>query len=87
METLTMKYGNFEYRVVFDKKDGHFILQLFEYEGVYYFISKQPSIPLGFNYHQLKSSFDQHLEAFKKPTLPIESIKSIQELPITNPSR
>ncbi len=77
-----MKYGNYEYRVVFDPKDGHFILQLFEMDGVYYYISKQPSTPLGFNLEQLKTSFKKFEEALGKPVILKESIKDIHDLPL-----
>jgi hypothetical protein len=77
-----MEYGNYEYRIVIDQLEEYYILQLFELNGVYYFVSKKPQAILGYNLDQLKTNFNMHYQAFEKPTLPIDSIKDIHDLPL-----
>ena len=77
-----MKCGNFEYRVVFDKQNGHFVIQLFEKNDIYYFISKLPSVPYGYSLEKLQENINLFMEAMKKPVLLIENIKEISSMPL-----
>ncbi len=70
-----MQYGNFEYRVVHDKSQGYCVMKLYEKNGIYYFVSKMPSIPYGNSLENLKSDVDKFVNAFKKPVLLFENIK------------
>lgn len=78
-----MRHGNFEYRVVFDKQNGHFIIQLFEKGGIYYFISKTPSTPCGYSFEKLRESTNLFMEAMQKPVLLLENIKDIANMPLS----
>jgi hypothetical protein len=77
-----MRHGNFEYRVVFDKQNGHFIIQLFVKNDIYYFISKLPSVPHGYSLEKLQENITLFMEAMQKPVLLIENIKEISSMPL-----
>ena len=69
-----MEYGNFEYRVVYDKSQGFCVMKLYEKKGIYYFISKMPSIPYGNSLENLKMDVDKFVDAFKKATINFDTI-------------
>jgi hypothetical protein len=50
-------------------------MKLYEKNGIYYFVSKMPSIPYGNSLENLKSDVDKFVNAFKKPVLLFENIK------------
>lgn len=77
-----MKYGNYEYRAVFNKMNGFGIMQLFERDGKYYFISKSTSTPRGNSEKALKTNLLLFIEALDKPILSYEDIHEISDLPL-----
>ena len=77
-----MKYGNYEYRAVFSKMNGYGIMQLFERDGKYYFISKSMSMPWGNSLDSLKSNLLLFIGAADKPILLFEDILEITALPL-----
>jgi hypothetical protein len=76
-----MRYGNFEYRVVSTPSEGLYILKLFEFDGIYYFISKHPSTPRGNNTETLREEVTKFLEALEKPVLMVGSILEMEKMP------
>ena len=78
-----MKYGNYEYRAVYNKMNGYGIMQLFERDGKYYFISKSTSVPWGSSDVNLRNNLLLFITALEKPVLLFEDILEIQELPPT----
>jgi hypothetical protein len=52
-------------------------MKLYEKKGIYYFISKMPSIPYGNSLENLKGDVEKFTNAFKKPVLLFENIKDI----------
>lgn len=79
-----MRYGNFEYRVVSKPSEGFYILKLFEFDGIYYFISKHPSTPYGNSVETLCADAAKFIEALKKPVLKYESILEMEKKPPEN---
>ena len=77
-----MKYGNFEYRVVSNGPTGYYVLQVFEKDGVYYFISKQPASPYATSFEQLKSNLKGFNDALEKPILLFSDIREMSSMPL-----
>jgi hypothetical protein len=75
-----MNYGNFEYRVVFKNSEGYYIMKLFEKDGKYYFISKEPSIPYGNLLENLKADLLSFSNALNKSALDYSEILDTKEL-------
>lgn len=76
-----MKHGKFVYRVVFNKLNGYCIMQVFEKDGIIYFVSKKPSIPYGNDSVSLKNNLLNYIEAFNMPIINYENIREISTLP------
>jgi len=77
-----MKYGNYEYRVVSNSTEGYCIMQLFEKDGIYYFISKKAASPWANSVDNLKSNLNMFNDALKKPILLFSDIKDITSMPL-----
>lgn len=77
-----MKYGNYEYRVVSNSLEGYCVMQLFEKDGIYYFISKKSSSPWANSFDSLKSNLKLFNEALEKPILLFSDIKEISLMPL-----
>lgn len=77
-----MIYGNYEYRVVSHSTEGYYIMQLFEKDKIYYFISKTSSSTWGNSFNNLKSNLKMFNEALEKPILLFSDIRDISLMPL-----
>jgi hypothetical protein len=75
-----MKYGNYEYRTVYSKMNGYVVMQLYESDGKFYFISKSPSVPWGSSDVNLRINLLLFIKALDKPVLMFEDILEITAL-------
>jgi hypothetical protein len=72
-----MSTQSFRYRIVHEIKRGYYVLMVFECDNINYFISKNPTTPIGNTLDDLKNKLDQYKEAFKYPILNFEDIREL----------